>query len=252
MAQSAKPIQLKPPTLEAFDAYTLEAETAMEQSMHAGSPFLWSDRDPGTAREVSNGRIVAQIWKGRAPVSVPSGLIHDWVGAASIPATTVKETLALIQDYDNHKSVYKPEVIASRVLSHHDNDFQIYLRLLKKKIVTVVLDTDHAVHYHSLDSSHWFCRSRTTRVAEVENAGSASEKVLPPDTGYGFLRRLNSYWRFQERDGGVVVECRAISLTRDVPFGLGWAIEPIIQNLPKESLAHTLEATRQALQARAI
>jgi hypothetical protein len=41
--------------------------------------------------------------------------------------------------------------------------------------------------------------------------------------------------------GGTVVECRAISLTCDVPFGLGWAIEPIIQKLPKELLIHTLD-----------
>ena len=68
------------------------------------------------------------------------------------------------------------------------------------------------------------------------------------DTGYGFLWRLYSYWRFEERDTGVVVECRAISLTRNVPFGLGWAIEPMIEKLPKESLIKTLEATRQALQ----
>jgi hypothetical protein len=57
--------------------------------------------------------------------------------------------------------------------------------------------------------------------------------------------------RFQEQDGGVYVECRAISLTREVPFGLGWAIEPIIQKLPKESLISTLEATRRALHAKA-
>ena len=71
---------------------------------------------------------------------------------------------------------------------------------------------------------------------------------MPPDTGHGFLWRLNSYWRFQQREGGVCVECRAISLTRDVPFGMGWLIEPIIQKLPKESLINTLEATRRALQ----
>jgi hypothetical protein len=75
--------------------------------------------------------------------------------------------------------------------------------------------------------------------------------VRPPDTGYGFLWRLYSYWRFQEREDGVYVECRAVSLTRDVPFGLGWVIEPIIQKLPKESLINTLEATRQALRAAA-
>jgi hypothetical protein len=94
------------------------------------------------------------------------------------------------------------------------------------------------------------CRSYTTRIAEVENAGSHKERVLPPDTGHGFLWRLFSYWRFEERDGGVYIECRGISLTRDVPFGLGWAIEPIIQKLPQESLIKTLEATRTALRAR--
>ena len=74
--------------------------------------------------------------------------------------------------------------------------------------------------------------------------------MLAPDTGSGFLWRLYSYWRFHERDGGAYVECRAISLTRDVPTGLGWIIEPIIQKLPKESLIHTLNATRHALLAK--
>jgi hypothetical protein len=156
-----------------------------------------------------------------------------------------------VQDYDNHKNIYKPDVIASKLISHHGNDFQIYLRLLKKKIMTVVLDTDHDVHYRSLDGARWTCRSYTTRIAEVEDAGSPKERVLPPDTGYGFLWRLYSYWRFQEREAGVYVECRAISLTRDVPLGLGWILEPIIQKLPKESLINTLEATRQALLAEA-
>jgi hypothetical protein len=85
----------------------------------------------------------------------------------------------------------------------------------------------------------------------VQEAGKPEEKVLPPDTGYGFLWRLYSYWRFQQRDAGVYVECRAISLTRDVPSKLGWAINPIIKKLPKESLTNTLVATRRALQARA-
>jgi len=87
-------------------------------------------------------------------------------------------------------------------------------------------------------------------VEEVEDPGNQREKVLPPDTGHGFLWRLYSHWRFEERDDGVYVECRAISLTRDVPFGLRWAIEPIIQKLPQESLTKTLEAARIALQAR--
>jgi len=251
MAQVAKHVQLKPETIQAFEKYVQEAEAVMGQTMQPSGPFLWCDTDAKRNEEVRRGTIVTQIWPGRGPAKVPHGLIHDWIGAAFAPGATLQELLVLIQNYDNHKNIYKPEVMDSKLIARRDNDFQIFLRLLKKKIITVVLDTDHDVHYRSLSKSRWECRSYTTRIAEVTDPGTPTEKVLPPDTGYGFLWRLYSYWRFQERDGGVYMECRAISLTRDIPFGLGWAIEPIIQELPRESLTNTLEATRRALQARA-
>jgi hypothetical protein len=119
--------------------------------------------------------------------------------------------ISVIQDYDNHKNVYKPEVVDSKLIRRHENDFQIYLRLLKKKVITVVLDTDHEVHYRPVDKTRSVCSSYTTRIAEVENAGSHDEHILQPDTGYGFLWRLYSYWHFEGRDAGVVVECRAIA-----------------------------------------
>ena len=249
MPEAATTVRLKQETLKSFEAYIRDAESAMDQTAGAES-FLWSDSSPQIAQQVAAGQIVAQFWSGRGPAKVPSGLIHDWIGAAWMAGTTLEATLALIQDYDNHARVYKPEVIASKLLSRHGNDFEIYLRLLKKKILTVVLDTDHEVHYTRVQRNRWLCRSYTTRIAEVENAGTRNEQVQPPDTGFGFLWRLYSYWRFLERDGGVCSECRAISLTRNVPLGLGWIIEPIIQKLPKESLIHTLECTRDALMAR--
>lgn len=251
MAQTATRVELAPQTVEAFDAYIREAEAAMEPTLGASGAFLWSDLDPERAQHVRKGQVVAQFWAGQRPVKVPNGLIHDWIGAAFIPGATVEATLGLIQDYDNHKNIYKPEVMDSRLVSRKDNDFQVYLRLLKKKIITVVLDTDHDVQYRALDRTHWVCRSHTTRIAEVENAGSPKETVLPPDTGHGFLWRLDTCWRFEERENDVYVECRAISLTRDVPYGMGWMIEPVIQKLPKESLIKTLEDTRRALHARA-
>jgi len=45
----------------------------------------------------------------------------------------------------------------------------------------------------------------------------------------------------------VWLECRAISLSRDIPTGLAWIVEPIIRKLPRESLVHTLKATREGL-----
>jgi hypothetical protein len=247
MRKDAKPGQLKPETVQAFDAYIREAEAAMKQRLHKGGTFLWSDISSERAQQVRQGAIVAEFWSGQRPVRVADGLIHDWIAAAFAPDATVERALKLVQDYNNHKSIYKPEVIDSKLLSRHGDDFQIYLRLLKKKIITVVLDTYHDVHYSSSSLTRWHCRSYTTRVVEVEGAGSPKEKTLPPDSGHGFLWRLYSYWSFEEKEDGVFVECRAVSLSRNVPLGLGWLIEPIIQKLPRESLINTLEATRQAL-----
>ena len=250
MAQTATRVELKPQTVEAFDAYIREAEMAMEPTLRAGGSFLWSEQEPERAQQVKDGQVVAQFWAGRGPEKVADGLIHDWIGAALIPGASVAGTLALIQDYDNHKNIYKPEVMDSKLVSRRGDNFRIYLRLLKKKVITVVMDTDHDVEYRMLDSTRWVCRSYTTRIAEVQDAGSVKEKVLPPDTGHGFLWHLNTYWRFEEQLNSVCCECRAISLTRDVPYGMGWMLEPIIQKLPKESLMKTLEDTRQGLLAR--
>jgi len=256
MAQAANVVQLKPRTLQAFEAYIREAEDAMQPALKGRSPFLWTDANAERAQLVRQGKIVAQLWAGEGPVKIPNGLIHDWSGAAFVPGRTVAQALALVQNYDNHKNIYQPEVIDSKLLSRDGDHFTIFLRLLKKKIITVVLDTDHDVQYTALDATHCFCRSYTTRIAEVEDAGTDKERALEPDTGYGFLWRLYSYWKFAEKQSGagraeegVYIECRAISLTRDIPLGLGWIIEPIIRKLPQESLVHTLEATRQAVLA---
>jgi hypothetical protein len=61
------------------------------------------------------------------------------------------------------------------------------------------------------------------------------------------LWRMNTYWRFEEKDGGTYVECRSISLTRDIPTGLGWLIGSYVTTVPRESLTFTLATTRSAV-----
>jgi len=245
--KTAEKVELKPETLLAFLRHIGEVEAGLDYAPHEEQQFLWSDACAERSTQLQKGATIADLFSGKRPIQVPDGLIHDWIGATWIPGTTIEKTLALVQDYDNHKNIYQPEVIGSKLISRQDCDFQIYLRLRKKKIITVILDTDHDVHYFSVDPKRWACHSRTTRISEVEDAGKPAERVRPPDTGYGFLWRLYSYWRFEERDTGTFVECRAISLTRDVPKALAWVIEPIIDKLPRESLKATLEATRRAL-----
>jgi hypothetical protein len=239
--------ELKSETVAAFDSYIRTTEARIADQASGKRSFLWTDESPQRRDLVRKGQIVAQPWNNRGEVQVPSGLIHDWIGSVFIPGVTLEGVLALVRNYDNHYKLYQPEVIASRTLQHEGNHYKIYLRLLKKKILTVVLNTEHDVNYYPLSANRVHSRSYSTRIAEVENPGERDERELPVGTGHGFLWRLYSYWRFEERDGGVYMECQAVSLTRDIPTGLGWLIEPIIRDLPRESLMRTLEGTRQAL-----
>lgn len=237
---------LKPETTKAFDEYIRVKEAHLRDQLASGD-FLWADRAPERKKQLRAGKILVQSSGDKPDLDVPNGVIHDWLAAAFIPDTTVARTISVVQDYDRHTKVYQPEVIGSKVLSHHGDDFKVFLRLKKKKVLTVVLNTEHDVHYTRLDDKRWQSWSYSTHIAEVENPGKPGERELPVGKDHGFMWRLYSYWRFQERDGGVYMECEAVSLSRPVPTGLGWLIDPIIRNLPRESLFNTLQATRSFL-----
>ena len=133
MAETAEPVQLDTQTTAAFKAYVDEAEAKMPPRLDPGEPFLWSDLIPERARQVRKGQIVAELWKGKAPLPVPHGLIHDWVGAVWVAGATVKDTVALVQDYDHHQQIYHPDVIDSKLLSRQDNDFKSILSAAQKE-----------------------------------------------------------------------------------------------------------------------
>ena len=155
--------------------------------------------------------------------------------------------LAVVEDYDRHGDYYKPEVVQSKTIAHSGDDYKVRYRLRKKKIVTIILDTDCDVHRHSLSSTRAYSDSYSSRIAQVEHAGEPGEQELPPGKDGGYLWRLNSYWRYFDSGRGVYVQCEAVSLTRDIPTGLGWLIRPFIESVPKESLEFTLQSTRDAV-----
>jgi hypothetical protein len=61
--------------------------------------------------------------------------------------------------------------------------------------------------------------------------------------------RINSCQKFEEKHGGVFIECESISLTRDIPTGLGWLIKPFVTSIPRKSLEMTMGSTQAALMA---
>jgi hypothetical protein len=251
----AQTVELQPETLSAFARYVGKAEQKMDDELRAG-PFLlpdtWSpERRDQTYQRLRHGEMIIERLGGdTAEARIQHGLVHHWAGIVFIPGASLASTLALIQDYDRHVDVYSPEVLQSRLVRRRGDDFHIFLRLRKHKVTTAVLDTEYDVRFVRLDPHRAYSRSHSTRVAEVQNPGERDERDMPPGNDHGFLWALDTYWRFREVEDGVFVQCEAISLTRDIPTGLGWLIGPFVESVPRESLAFTLTTTRNAVVAR--
>ncbi len=244
---------LLPSTVAAFQRYVSLAEPRME----AGG-FLWLDSLPVSQREsklaeVRRGTLVIErlrVREGGREVDVPDGLIHHWVGTVFVLGGSVNGAVSLLQDYDRHASIYAPAVARSRILKRDGDEFQVFLRFTMKKVITVVMNTEHDARFTRESDGRARSRISSTRIAEVINPDEPGEHEEPVGSGGGYLWRLNTYWRFLERDGGVYIECESISLTRGIPFGLVWIVGPFVTSIPRESLAFTLETTRRVLLAK--
>jgi hypothetical protein len=247
--------ELKPEAAQGFERYVRLTEKRMREDLHPGGAFLWVDGLPELRRDsvhaqLQKGEVASARLKTTDPageIRTPGAMIHHWVGTVFIPGTSLRQALATVEDYDQDSMYYSPQITKSKTLEHGGDDFKVYLRLMSKKIVTVVLDTEYAVHYEQLDADRAQSQSYSTRIAQVAHPGESDEQQIPRGKDSGYLWRLNSYWRFYERDGGVYVQCEVVSLTRDIPAGLGWLISPFIESIPRESLGFMLRSTRAAV-----
>ncbi len=247
--------ELKKATAAAFDKYVKLTEARIQQEEAPGGKFLYLDSLSGPERSsvqerLKKGEVVIDRMRtldGGKEIEVPSGMIHHWRAVVFVPGATIKQTLALVQDYNEHSRIYAPDVERSKLLDRKGDKFSIFYRVRRKKVITVVMDTYYDVIYGPVIGNRTTSRSYSTRIQEVKDPGQSNERVLAPDTGTGFMWRLNSYWRFEERDGGLYLQCEAVSLSRDIPTGLGWMIGPFVESVPRESLVFTLGRTRDQL-----
>jgi len=251
----ASAAELKQKTTAAFNRYVAATEARFAGELRPGGAFLYIDalNDSGKRnayQQLKQGEILVEKLETKAPgvtSDVPDGMVHHWVGLIFIPGATLVQTLSLVKDYDRRAELYKPDVIASRTVSHHGDDYKMFLRLHQKKFTTVVFNTDYDVHWGQAAPGKVFSNSISTRIAEVKDPDKPDGPELPPGTGHGYLWRLNTYWRFEEKDGGVYLQCEALSLTRDMPTGLGWLLKPLVTAIPRQSLNRALGQTRKVV-----
>lgn len=246
--------ELKKKTEERFDRYVQLTEQRFDKETDPSS-FIAIEKLPEEQRKsieqrLRNGEVVIermQTKENGKEIEAPDGMIHHWRAVVFVPGATLAKTIALVQDYDNHSKIYTPDVQRSKLMKRQGNDFHIFYRLRRKKVITVVMDTEYDVHYEPMGPTRMVSKSISSRIQEIENPGQENEKAKPVGNDNGFMWRLNSYWHMEEKNGGVYIQCEAVSLSRDIPTGLGWMVKPFVESVPKESLMFTLGRTREAL-----
>ncbi|HUI75032.1 MAG TPA: hypothetical protein VLX32_08815 [Candidatus Acidoferrum sp.] len=250
--------ELQEKTIEGFQSYVQHAEGRMRKELANPKTFLLLDGLPAGER----GTMEAELRAGRVIVvnmkkdgaddepSVPDGLVHHWMALVFVPGVHLKQVIAFVQDYGRYPELYKPDVQRAKVKSTDGQTFHVYMRLYRKLIVTAVYDTEFEDRYYPVDAAHEYSNSRATRIAEVGNPGESDEYDKPVGHDRGYLWRLNTYWRYEEKDGGVYIQVEFIALSRSVPFIYAWLVNPYIKSVPRNYLTHLLETTQQALTKR--
>jgi hypothetical protein len=247
LAASGRVVAQPPPAaVSAFNSYIAGVESRLAQQHRSTDAFL----APVAADRLRRSELIVEQITPSANTNLPGAAIYDWRGTAFVPGATAADFERLMKDFGAYPQRFAPQVLQARVLAQQGDHMQVVMRVRQQHVITVVMDTAYDVTFARLDAQHEYSISRSTRIAEIDAAGTAKERTLSPSQEHGFLWRLNTYWSYEQRDGGLYMQIESVSLTRSIPTGLGWLIGPFVESVPRESLEFTLRATCNALDRR--
>jgi putative flippase GtrA len=245
--------ELTPATLAAWQTYERRVDERHGRTSASGT-FFAEDQfsTPPNWRQIAVGGGVAMTHlesaaPGASDIPVPDGRIHHWVGAVFVRGATVDGVLRYLLAHAGRESESYEDVLASKLLYRDGDHVRVFLKLRRTSVITVTYNTEHTVDYRRLSPARATGRSVATKVAELSEAGTPSEHERAPGSDRGFLWRLNAYWRYEETDGGVLIECESVSLSRSVPTLLRPFVTGTVERIARESLEKTLVSLRTVL-----
>jgi hypothetical protein len=242
--------QPTPAALAAFDSYVAAVESRLDKQHRSPSAFLVPVASPSQSdARLRHGDLIIEQLTPPSGSELPGALLHHWRGTAFIPGATAVDFERLLRDFSAYPQLFSPQVLRAKVLAQNGSRFEATMRVRQRHVISVVLDTDYDVTFGRLDARHGYSLSRSTRIAEIDSPGTSRESVLGPGEEHGFLWRQNTYWSYAEHDGGLYIQVESISLTRSIPRGLGWAVAPYVESIPRNSLEFTLRSASSALRA---
>jgi hypothetical protein len=240
-----------PAAVSAFNAYVSNVEARLGNQHGSPRTFIAS-LDQDTTARLRNGELIIEQLTPKDKADLPGALLHHWRGTAFVRGATVADFERLMKNFNAYPQTFSPQVTQARILSaaneRSPDHFVASMRVRQHHVITVVMDTVYDISYGHLDPTHGYSISRSTKISEISSPGSPNEHALSAADDHGFLWRLNSYWSYEERDGGLYMQIESISLTRAIPTGLGWIVRPYVTSVPRESLEFTLHSASKALQ----
>jgi hypothetical protein len=243
-----------PQATAAFNNYIRDIESRLAQQHLSQNTFLLLGL-PQAERRLRGGELIVEDLTPKSGEAFPGALLHHWRGTAFAPGAKAADFEPMMKDFNAYPRYFSPQVVEAKVLSQQDDGrqdhgydhFGVTMRLCQHHIITVVMDATYDITFARLDSHHGYSASRSTRISEIDAPGTASERPLNSAQEHGFLWRMNTYWSYEEQDGGLYMQIESITLTRSIPAGLGWAVRPFVESVPRESLEFTLRSTCNAL-----
>jgi hypothetical protein len=223
-----------PRAVAGFASYVGAVESRLAEQHRRQEGFL----APADFQELRSGEPSMERLTPEAGASLPGTLLHHWRGTAFALGATAADFERLLRDFDAYPKRFAPQVLEAKVIAHDGDRVQAWMRIEQRHAITVTMEATYDVEFGELDARHGYCNSRSTRIV-------APGRDEPPLDG--LLWRLNTYWSYEERDGGLYIQIESVSLTRSIPRGLGWVVRPFVVSIPREELEFTLRAARDAL-----
>jgi len=240
-----------PSTTAAFDRYAKLTEESFRKTP-APHHWLWLDEHP---KEQS------LVWLGQSQITpqktldqgheieIPDASLQDWLGVILLDGITLERVRDFALSFGDYKFYFKQFYKDSRQVKRDGDTFDAFLRLSRKTFASVVLNINVTASYVALDPTHAYVILHSTHIGELahpkEKVPAAQERSTAD--AYGYLWRLNQYWRIEQTHDGVFVELESLTLSRPAG-GLSPArfLNGFVQDFPREFMEGMIEALRQA------
>lgn len=226
----------------AYDDYVRITETRLEAQHSSPQYFLAATACALISSQ--SGPCIERV----SVTNLPGALLHHWRATEFVRGAKARDLDRMLRDVSAYPAVFDPQVERAHATQSSTDQMNVAMRMRQHHVLTVVLDADYDVSFAQLDAWHRYSISRSERIREVDSPpGTSRERILAENEDHGFLWRQNTYWSYEERDGGLSIQVESLSLTRSVPTGLGWAVGPYVESIPRDSLEFTLRCISTAL-----